>query len=416
MANICDNVYQVAKKRAALPLLVLLSTTPVLSVFAPKAIAPALQVLLASYVFLNIRRVTLRDYHFSPINYLVASIFIISMVSIAWTSAPIEALEKIAKLAIIAIVTGLSIAILSKASAITLSSMRRAVIVGLALGLSVLLLALVIDKMWGLAPLDGSQAKAIAVLMIWFILAFPAMELKGRIICLAMLSVAIFLSSGISDKIVFVAAALLGFSFYALRRIEVYQRYWVSFCILVFCLLAPLLALGIGHFNIFELASDLPTSLRSRLEIWEQAARRISEKPLTGWGFASARYIPNRGEISWIYPMEPMPIAHMHPHNTVLQIWLEIGALGAVLWGILFSAFSRRVSSVMDTTTGICLQVAVFTVFLFNLSLWGAWQSWFVSFQCGALLGGVVIFHSLKNEGFRETHAEGASDAPPSAF
>ncbi len=72
---------------------------------------------------------------------------------------------------------------------------------------------------------------------------------------------------------------------------------------------------------------DLSISVYHRLEIWRFTAERIAERPLLGWGFNAARLLPG-GEAELSARTSVMPL---HPHNAMLQLWLELGVAGAAL-------------------------------------------------------------------------------------
>ncbi len=63
-----------------------------------------------------------------------------------------------------------------------------------------------------------------------------------------------------------------------------------------------------------------------RMEIWDFIARKALENPFYGFGLEATRDIPHF-ETQMLYN----PLDHvLHPHNFVLQIWIEFGVLGIV--------------------------------------------------------------------------------------
>jgi len=76
-----------------------------------------------------------------------------------------------------------------------------------------------------------------------------------------------------------------------------------------------------------------------RLYIWDFVAGKIAEKPFSGWGAGASKRVgtdaagiltdPRFGEFG-----EPIPI---HPHNAVLQVWLEFGFFGALFIYVLIA-------------------------------------------------------------------------------
>ncbi|MBV9522276.1 MAG: O-antigen ligase family protein, partial [Alphaproteobacteria bacterium] len=87
------------------------------------------------------------------------------------------------------------------------------------------------------------------------------------------------------------------------------------------------------------LAARQPSALH-RLYIWQFVDRHIMERPLLGWGMDAARTLAGPGDIVTLYrcatadhPRQAIGMGGLlplHPHNAILQIWLEFGALGAL--------------------------------------------------------------------------------------
>ena len=142
-------------------------------------------------------------------------------------------------------------------------------------------------------------------------------------------------------------------------------------------------------------ASALPNSAAHRLIIWDFTAQRIAERPILGWGMEASRAIPGgtgRPDLAlreafgltsepaaqWFAGAQLLPL---HPHNLALQVWLELGLVGAVLMAGLLGllAWSAR-------TPAACGALAAGLVIA--MLSYGAWQYWWVS---GLLLAGVAL-------------------------
>tara|TARA_B100000315_G_C14586935_1_gene593523 strand:+ start:1893 stop:3158 length:1266 start_codon:yes stop_codon:yes gene_type:complete len=140
----------------------------------------------------------------------------------------------------------------------------------------------------------------------------------------------------------------------------------------------------IGQFS-YDL--NLPNSGTNRLLIWRFATQRIFEKPLFGWGMNTARQIPggdNKYTLRVDTPAGKNIILFrdfylpLHPHNAALQIWLELGAVGAIIVAIFGWLFIRKLA---DNNTDIALLGVVISILAFNFLSFGAWQSWWIATQ-----------------------------------
>lgn len=80
--------------------------------------------------------------------------------------------------------------------------------------------------------------------------------------------------------------------------------------------------------------NHLAPSWQNRVEIWDYISFRIFERPLLGWGMGSSHLIPYlqpHGNL-YHYVMTEAP----HPHNVILQLWVELGLPGLAL-GVVFA-------------------------------------------------------------------------------
>lgn len=119
------------------------------------------------------------------------------------------------------------------------------------------------------------------------------------------------------------------------------------------------------------LAASASASLR--LENWDFLARRILENPLNGFGIDTTRFTKFDTEKLYFHND-----SIMHPHNIILQMWIEFGAFGVAwtlaLFGYLYALFgklaprNRRLAFV--TFCGIMV---------FLLVSWSIWASWLVA-------------------------------------
>lgn len=113
-------------------------------------------------------------------------------------------------------------------------------------------------------------------------------------------------------------------------------------------------------------------SAAMRLENYDFLSKRIFEKPVTGHGIDTARYMTFDTE--QIYYADNKI---MHPHNVYLQIWLEFGAIGVAF----FLGFLGFIWSLLRNKSGTDGMVALtfFCMLMVILSIsWSMWASWLV--------------------------------------
>lgn len=142
-------------------------------------------------------------------------------------------------------------------------------------------------------------------------------------------------------------------------------------------LLTPAVVWAVRHFADYTaLQRAVPLSYSMRLGYWSHAIDWIRDRPLQGWGLDASRMFA--------------PGIRLHPHDGALQIWLELGLVGAVVaaafWGVTLMRLSRPVREVPAAVMAACAAVYL----LFGAINFGVWQEWWLAL--GAL---VVAFGAL---------------------
>ncbi len=124
-------------------------------------------------------------------------------------------------------------------------------------------------------------------------------------------------------------------------------------------------------------ASWLFTSAQHRVEIWGMAATRALETPLLGQGIDASRALPPHGEVSRFSPITDS-LLPLHPHNAFLQVWLELGAVGAALALALTLLLLNGVKRLDEADQPFAL--ALFATGLAMISTaYGVWQAWWMA-------------------------------------
>jgi exopolysaccharide production protein ExoQ len=116
-----------------------------------------------------------------------------------------------------------------------------------------------------------------------------------------------------------------------------------------------------------------------RMYIWKFTSNHILEKPITGWGMNAARSIPGGKNITRDkYRQSYGENLPLHPHNVVLQIWLELGLPGVTALTFLLSLLLFKASALgLTRWSGTLLLMQFMSILLFSGASFGVWQSWF---------------------------------------
>jgi len=127
-----------------------------------------------------------------------------------------------------------------------------------------------------------------------------------------------------------------------------------------------------------------------RIAIYEFSTSKILEKPIAGWGLDSSRSIPGGEKKAELIicndPVRNLPAAltigknlPLHSHNAAIQIWLELGLIGALFLVATVLVLIRRFERSSTDNLGRAIIATTFSsIFLiYNISF-GLWQSWLI--------------------------------------
>ena len=208
-----------------------------------------------------------------------------------------------------------------------------------------------------------------------------ALAARRRYIVAAALGVAaaavMFVLVGNTARIGFVVGIAAAGLFYACRR-------WMAragaLASAVLILAAPVIFPPLGQITgAYQVAEHFKNSLWHRLQIWAFVGGRIDEKPLFGWGLDSSRAIPGgNAPIARGYPGQT--VLPLHPHNAPLQLWLELGLPGAVLFAMIVAGLWLRLGRAgWPPLYAAAAGGSLVTALVVAVGSYGVWQEWLVS-------------------------------------
>lgn len=133
----------------------------------------------------------------------------------------------------------------------------------------------------------------------------------------------------------------------------------------------------------------LPLSAAHRVITWEFSAARIAERPWLGWGGEASRSLPgaeapippevlarhglNAPFTREFFRVTEARMLQLHPHNMALQLWLELGLLGALLGAALALAAGWALGAHGAAGAG-ALAAGIVTA----MTGYGVWQEWWI--------------------------------------
>jgi len=113
-------------------------------------------------------------------------------------------------------------------------------------------------------------------------------------------------------------------------------------------------------------------SLEHRFNIWNYVSDLVLQHPIRGWGFDMSRHF---SETPWLAYQGPTRVAMaLHPHDAALQVWAELGAVGALIVLALLVACLGRIART-EGPARIAMWGMLTTNFVIANISYGIWQS-----------------------------------------
>ncbi len=119
----------------------------------------------------------------------------------------------------------------------------------------------------------------------------------------------------------------------------------------------------------------LPFSWEWRAETWGYLSGKIMDSPLAGNGFDSLRTMKDTFDARGF---EGLSLVPLHAHNFGLQIWAEVGLVGAILAALFFweagGALARSPWLTPKRACAVC--GTIIAAVIFSSLSYSAWQDW----------------------------------------
>ncbi|WP_262027783.1 O-antigen ligase family protein [Microvirga sp. Mcv34] len=117
---------------------------------------------------------------------------------------------------------------------------------------------------------------------------------------------------------------------------------------------------------------------RERIALWQAFSDVTHHFPVLGTGFSSSPHMGRHPVAAAIDPAYRAMLRIGHPHNAFLQVWVELGAVGAVLLSALILWVLRCLSGAPPDIRRVGL-MTLMTASAIALVSHGAWQGWWIA-------------------------------------
>ena len=124
-----------------------------------------------------------------------------------------------------------------------------------------------------------------------------------------------------------------------------------------------------------QVGARVELSWSMRLGYWRHAVDWIGDHPFRGWGLDASRMFG--------------PGITLHPHNGALQVWLELGLIGAMAAAVFFAVVLARQARAARDPAAAAAVAAASAYLVMGAVSFGVWQEWWLA--AGALAAAACL-------------------------
>lgn len=196
----------------------------------------------------------------------------------------------------------------------------------------------------------------------------------ATIVCLGVLLMFAASQTAFAAFLVWVAALTAGSAYPSfLRQVVIWGG-------AAFIVAQPFLVLAIEWADPSRSIDIEAASAGARLDIWIAVAHKSMEAPFFGHGLEATRSITDWANDFRYFIGSSVP----HPHNGILQIWIEFGLTGAVVAALIWVGLVRSLDQYRKDDQAALLAFASVLLVVVGISH-GLWQSWWLLAAFGAV-------------------------------
>ena len=133
---------------------------------------------------------------------------------------------------------------------------------------------------------------------------------------------------------------------------------------------------------------------RDRVDIWLSFGEAVRARPLTGAGFGTSAIYDSHPVAAEVNPARRTLLGVGHPHSLPLQIWAEMGVIGAVLAALCGLGVVAALAHIPENRRAAPLAMVTTALAIATVGH-GAWQAWWIA----AIAASVCWFLRAGNDG-----------------
>lgn len=141
------------------------------------------------------------------------------------------------------------------------------------------------------------------------------------------------------------------------------------------------------------LAASESAHTGDRIAIWQSFGAAVEQAPILGSGFNVSTRMADIPLATMVAEPLKLMLGAGHPHNAFLQIWVELGVVGAVLAVISVLVAMRTIIRLPGAVRPLAIAFAAATLSIAAVSH-GAWQAWWIA----AVGASIAMLHLAARE------------------
>lgn len=317
-----------------------------------------------------------------PVLALVSLFLLVAGMSLLWTAYPEKGLEQFVKLLVLAFLCFMGM-MLAKRD-VDLPAYK-----GLVVTFFLTTLLLVFFHLYtSISPKKLNSIGIPYVLFFWIVLAVVSLIpewKKYRFLLWGGLAILAMAVAYLSDSQGGMLSLLIGMMIFWMTYL------WPDFIPKVIAALAalvgfimPLLVYIMGRLPDIWTKTDFlrHAAAAHRMQIWQTSVEGILHYPWLGWGLASSGMFRKRPDLPHLFAQRYVYDGKLdfgyHSHNVFLQIWLDMGLLGAVVLSLFVFYFGRQILAIDKTLRPYAAALFTATLFIASVS-YGAYRTWWLA-------------------------------------
>lgn len=320
---------------------------------------------------------------------VVLAVECLAAVSLLWAPDHQIALDRLLKLAVFIPAGTILVLVAAQSTNIGGDWLRKFLLAGLGIGILLLAWAVVTFSPLGdlLHPSlhyfqgpSGENRGAVVLMLLATagLLAarriLPTPWIFAATVCLGILLMFAASQTAFAAFLVWVAALIAGSAYPSfLRQVVIWGG-------AAFIVAQPFLVLALEWADPSRSIDIEAASAGARLDIWIAVAHKSMEAPFLGHGLEATRSITDWANEFHYFNGTSIP----HPHNGILQIWIEFGLVGALAAALIWISVVRSLDLFRKTDQAALLAFASVLLVVIGISH-GLWQSWWLFAAFGAI-------------------------------